>query len=1024
MVNLPALSGASFTPWYNEPMALSELHILALRTGPFEFANPWWLLGILLLVPIIYLWRTSRVPGSALRKWVSLLLRSALVLAIVLSLADTRMVWFNKGLCVAFVVDQSQSVPGDARGHVRDLIKAQIDQMTKDDQFVIVEFGGDSVLEALPSPRGDLPPAAKVEDSGHTNLARALRLAMASFPSDRQKRIVLFSDGNQNQEDALREARIAGVKDVDVDVVPILAQRGHEVMVDQVIVPPHVRKDARFLIRALITSDTPQDVELLVYRDGARYARIPSQPLKAGSNVIDVPDLLSDGGTHQYQVTIVPRASAADTFAANNTGYAMTQVDAPGKVLLVPGKSGDSTFLYDALRAAGVPVIKNPPAGLPAGADELAAYDCVILDNVNYADVKDSPQLPALKKWVEDYGGGLVLVGGDDSFGPGGYKGTILEELAPVAMDVKRQKHLASLAVAVVLDKSGSMGVPINGNMQKMQLANEGGVEVIKLLDSQDMAMLGCCDEEVRWVDDFKTVIPMTPPNRNRLISGIRSVRAGGGGINCYTALFHSYEIVKNADTMSKHVIMFGDSADCDQQDHCVEKAREMYNTFGITTSVIGMGTVNDKDADFQQEVARAGHGRFFVTDDVNNLPKIFLKEAFLVSRPAFVEDKNGITLTPYNSPLLQGFINQGRTQLPKLYGYVGATLKPRASLALHGKEADDPVLTHWTIGLGKCVAYTSDSSARWGKDWATWDGYSKFWSQVVRWVSRSAQGNGLTTTTLIDGSDGRVLVDAVNADGKPINNLQLEASVVSPDQTASTDNVPLEQIAPGRYQGRFKANQRGTYLVAVAQSDNGQRQLVATGGGVLSYPPEFRDLQTNVALLKNLADASGGLYLSDLSGIFRQKPDPVRTFWPLWQLLLIIVTATLFFDIAWRRLNIADWFRGLSPHPIVQRTDASLGALRNIKSGRREVDAQHSTMRQRVESRAAAKPAPAPSADPSTANAGIPGAFPVQPAASSPPTPSQPTRTATSSEGYANRLLTAKRRAKEQIRGQSEDAK
>jgi len=991
-------------------------HILALRAGPLEFGDPVWLLGLILLLPIIYLWRTSRVPGSPVRKWVSLCLRAALVAALVLSLADTRVVWSNRGICVAFVIDQSQSVPGDARARLRDMIKAQIDRMTKDDQFVVVEFGGDSVLGALPSPRGEMPPPAKVADTGHTNLARALRLALASFPNDRQKRVVLFSDGNQNQEDALREARIAGVKDVDVDVVPILAQRGHEVMVDQVIVPPHVRKDARFLVRALVTADAAQDVEVIVYRDGARYARLPAQQLKAGSNVIDVPDMLGDGGTHQYQVTIVPRNPDADTFAANNTGYALTQVDAPGKVLLVPGKSNDPVFLYNALRSAGVPVIETAPGALPAGADELAAYDCVIMDNVNYADVANSPQLPALKKWVEDYGGGLVLIGGDDSFGPGGYTGTILEELAPVEMDVKRQKHMASLAVAVVLDKSGSMGAPVDTQgTQKMQLANEGGVAVIKLLDDQDLAMLGCCDTEVRWVDNYASVIPMTPGNKNKLITGIRAVRAGGEGIDCNTALYHSYEMVRPAHTMTKHVIMFGDSSDCDQQDGCVAMAADMYARFGITTSVIGMGTPADIHAPFQKAVATAGHGRFFVTEDVKNLPKLFMKEAFLVSRQAFIEDKKGIPLTPYASPLLQGFIIQGKAQLPSLYGYIGTTLKPRASLDLHGKQPDDPVLAHWVIGLGKCVAFTSDSSSRWGQDWVAWDGCSKFWSQVVRWVSRSSQGNGLTTSTLIDGSDGRVVVDAVDSDGKPINNLQLQASVISPDQTAAAGGVPLEQIAPGRYQGRFTANQRGTYLVAVSQDDNGTAQLVSTGGGVLSYPPEYRDLQPNVALLKNLADASNGAYLSDLDGIFHQKPNPVRTFWPLWQVLLICVTGTLFFDIAWRRLNVADWFRRGSAGPVAQRTDASLGALRAIRSGRRAVDSQRSSMRERVESLAAAQPA-GPSPPPTMPVAGPMGGESA-PAA-------EPAAAPQAGAGYAHRLLSAKRRAKEQIREQTEESK
>src|SRR4051794_26772118 len=194
-------------------MMVLHSHILAMRLGPLEFGQPMWLFAFLLLLPVFYWWKTSRVGASPLRRRVSLVLRVGLMAAIIFSLADTRMVWTNHGICVAFVVDQSQSVSSDARTHVRDLIKEQVDKMTRDDQFSIVEFGGDAVLGALPSPKGALPPAAKVEDSGHTNIARAVRLAMASFPSDKQKRVVLFTDGNQNQEDALREARIAGVKD-------------------------------------------------------------------------------------------------------------------------------------------------------------------------------------------------------------------------------------------------------------------------------------------------------------------------------------------------------------------------------------------------------------------------------------------------------------------------------------------------------------------------------------------------------------------------------------------------------------------------------------------------------------------------------------------------------------------------------------------------------------------------------------------------------------------------------------------
>lgn len=989
---------------------------LAMQLGPLEFGDPVWLFGLLLLVPVIFLWRTSRVPGSPVRRWTSLILRTVLVLGLVLAMADVRVVWANKGICVAFVIDQSQSVPVDTRDNIRHLIQLEIEKMSRDDQFVVIEFGGDAVLGALPSPRGDMPQAVKVSDTGHTNIARPLRLAMASFPPDKQKRIVIFSDGNQNQEDAVREARIAGAKDVDIHVVPILSQRGHEVLVDQVVVPPHVRENARFPIRALVTSDSAQEVQVLVSRDGMPFKRIESQPLKAGSNVIDIPDQLTEGGAHQYQVTVVPKNAKEDTFAANNTGYALTQVDAPGKVLLVPGRSNDPTLLFNALRASGIQVEQATPGGLPATTDALARYDCVIMDNVSFGDVSNSQQLPALKRWVEDFGGGLILIGGDDSFGPGGYTGTILEELSPVDMDVKRQKHLASLAVAVVLDKSGSMGAPADasGKICKLDVANEGACQVIKLLDDRDMAMVGACDTLVKWVDDYKQVLPMGPANKARLSSGIRSIRVGGGGIDCNTALHHAYNMVQTAETMTKHVILFADASDSDQQDGCVDMARQNYAK-GVTTSVIGMGEVSDPHIPFQKAVAEAGHGRLLVTNDMQKLPRLFLKEAFIVSRQAFVEDKKGIPLTPYASPLLQGFVSNGRAALPSIYGYIGTTLKPRATLALHGKQADDPVLAHWVIGLGKCVAYTSDSSARWGADMASWDGYQKFWAQVVRWTARSNQSNGISTSTVIEGSEGRVIVDALDGEGKPINNLQLQTSVIPPDQQTSTIELSLEQIAPGRYQARFPANQRGTYLVGVTEGAAGSKQLVSTGGLVNSYPPEYRDLQPNVALLQAVAENANGQVLADFKDVFQPKPRTVWTFWPLWQVLLVVMTSLFFIDVAWRRLNFGDWLKRYAPAPVVQRTDAGLAALRNIKSGRHDVDAQRTTLRERVDA-AAAKP---------VENAGVSTAAESAPLDSS----STPAAAGTSAakpaetgEGYANRLMSAKRRAKDQIREQEKD--
>ncbi|HVX86535.1 MAG TPA: VWA domain-containing protein [Phycisphaerae bacterium] len=983
--------------------------VLAMRLGPLDFAQPLWLLGLLLLAPIFYWWKTSRVAGSPIRRSVALALRSLLILALVLALAGTRVVWFTKGICVVFVLDQSQSVPGAARDVARERIQNEIQKMTDDDQFVVVEFAGDAILESVPSPKGPMPPASKVADPGRTDIARALRLAMASFPPDRQKRIVLFSDGNQNNGDALKEARIAAANFVDVDVLLISAPPGHEVMVDQLVVPPHVRKDAQFVVRALVNSDTAQTAQLVVTRDGSLLDPITVQ-LKPGANVIDIPqDGLSDGGFHQFQVTVQPQRPDDDTFAANNTGYAFTQVDAPGKVLLVEeNPRGD--HLYDALRQAGIAVQEGGVGALPSTVKDFGPYDCVILDNVNRFNLS-TIQMTELERWVKEMGGGLVLVGGDNSFGPGGYKGTPLEDVAPVDMDVKREKHLASLAIVVVLDKSGSMGAPANASgIEKMRLADEGAVEVLKLLDPSDSAMIGAVDTEVQWVGPAK-LLPMTPSNKSKLIDDTRTVVSGGGGIYCETALAHAYDLINapGVDAMAKHVIMFADTQDSEQQEACVQMARDNFNRHGVTTSVIGLGDKLDSDSPFQQEVAKAGHGRWDASSDAMALPRLFAKEAFLVSRQAFVEKKEGITPTLYPSPLLEGFETAGGG-VPKVYGYVGTTLKPRATMAMHGLEPDDPLLAHWSIGLGKCVAYMSDTGDRWGRDWAAWNGYSKFWAQVVRWVSRGTVSNGVATSTVIDGSDGHIIVDANDSNGRPINNLQLKADVISPDQTAATKNVPLEQIGPGRYQGRFTASQRGTYLVSVADAKS--NDPVGVGGGVLSYPPEYRDLKPNAALMTAMADATGGKQLSNLDGVFAPKPDPVRTFWPLWETLLVLIASGLLADVAWRRLNLIDWLRPRRPAgiPVLQTPSqaATVGAWRSVKTARRDVETQRETLREKVEARAAAMPASTdhqPSGATAIAEATTPAKSP-KPGVS---------------EGYANRLLDAKRRAADQIREQSD---
>jgi Ca-activated chloride channel family protein len=671
----------------------------------------------------------------------------------------------------------------------------------------------------------------------------------------------------------------------------------------------------------------------------------------------------------------------------------------------------DADYIADALRRNHINLDIAP---LPQNAQGFLSYDCVILANVSARFLLPA-QEAALASWVKDFGGGLVMVGGDDSFGPGGYAETPLEDIAPVDMDVKRRKHLASLALAVMIDKSGSMGAPAGGgvNLRKMDLANQGAWETAHLLDSTDEANVGAVDTEVKWMLDpsgNRTLFPMTAANKATLKTNTLSNEYGGGGIYCKTALAHAYDAVTAPDVtaMSRHVILFADTSDSEEPENCIAMAKHYYaRSPSVTTSVIGMGTPRDSDYQFQKDLAAAGHGRFYITDNVMDLPKFFAKEAFIASRNAFVESKPGFTPTMYDSPLLQGIYKAG---VPKLYGYVGTTLKPKAAIAMHGVQADDPVLADWSIGLGKCVAFTSDGSNRWSRDWTEWAGYPQFWGQIVKWVSRSVQNSPISTTTTFDGNTGHVIVEAANGDAQPLDNLNLHARVVPPDFNQEAHDVPLTQVGPGRYEGTFSGNEKGSYIVNVVDRNNGP---VDVSGAVLNYNAEFRDLTPNVGMMKTLAQMTGGLSLTNLDGIFQTKPTQVTTSYDLWEKLLMAAAALLLIDVAMRRINWGELFRRKQSAMLAPLTSgAAVGALKSIRSGSAAVESQRETLREkRVVS--PSLPSPEGARDSLAAKPLVESSGAQAKAAEESAVPAQ-------GGGYAGRLLSAKRRAEAQIKDQS----
>jgi Ca-activated chloride channel family protein len=306
------------------------------------------------------------------------------------------------------------------------------------------------------------------------------------------------------------------------------------------------------------------------------------------------------------------------------------------------------------------------------------------------------------------------------------------------------------------------------------------------------------------------------------------------------------------------------------------------------------------QDLQLLQNIAQWGKGRYYDGNDPFDIPQLLLRETQLVAKPAIVEE-NFQPVQTNVSPILNGI---DPSKLPDLKGYVATTPKPTAQPILASAQGD-PILSEWQYGLGRVVAWTSDTKGKWATDWITWPDFARFWTQVIKRTLPGEIEQNLQTTITAQGDQVQVTVDSQDADRHPQNFLTTKASIFDP--SGNKTEVPLDQVAPGRYQGEFPAQAEGTYLVQVTQT-NQQGQMVAaqSKGYVMPYSPEYQVLSTNVNLLQQLASAAGGHDLSDPAQAFTHDLAAAGGAQAIWQYLAAAALLIFLLDVASRRLRIA----------------------------------------------------------------------------------------------------------------------
>ncbi len=947
----------------------------------------------LLLLPVAaaLLWYSARVSYADLsgaRRWIAWSARGLIVLALILALAGAQLVKRSDDMVVVFVVDASYSVPRSERAKALGFIKQALQYRRAQDRAALVFFGREANVEseALRSEE-DVRVTSKPAPT-HTDLAAGMRLALGLLPPGAAGKLVLFSDGNENVGSVAGELLWAQANKVPVDIVPLEARMTSDVLVRDVTMPSEARRGEPFPVQASLEATGPAEATLTVLVDDQPVER-RQVTLGAGATTLRIPVSVPEPGFHKIDVLL---DAAGDQCRQNDQGTGFVRIKGKPRVLMVDQDPGDLDALKRSLQVQDVVVEVGGPAALPTNVADLQRYDSVFLSN--YPAYKMShQQMVMMRDATRDLGIGLGMIGGEMSFGAGGYYRTPVEEALPVSMDISKHRTFPSAAVLIVMDTSGSMGMLEDG-VEKIQLAAEAACAVADLLQPYDSIGFIASDPAPTEVLRLRKV-----QNKSAIKGALRSVRAGGGGIAVFPSLSAAYNILERNNSSIRHIILLADGSDCDQQGGSVQLVQEMAAQ-KMTITAIAFG--NGPHVPFLKDVARAGDGQYYLTERARDLKKIFTRETLTVAKSVLVEEQ--FQARPADTSAITQGVDW--SSAPPLLGYVATTPKSLARVPLVSHK-EEPVLAHWQYGLGRSVAFASDAKAHWAAYWLGWREFPKFWGQAVRWSLRQLSSGVLYPRVEPQGDKAKIVVEAVAEDGTLLGGLEMRANVNLPDGTR--EQILLEQTAPGSYSAFVSTPVSGPYVVALVALGPDGFSDQQTLGFAMAYPPDFADTQSNEPLLQNLADQTGGEALTGPEQVFvppKQVPSvPID----IWRLLLWLAAVLLPIDVGVRRLVV----RREDLMQIVAAVASLTGRLRRRRRPEEPTAVAHllTHIKSGREQREAAKPSP-PTIDttrPTPEPKPEPGPVPEPP---SPAAPTEPEEEA--AQDTVGRLLERKRKRNE----------
>lgn len=840
--------------------------------------------GVLLGLPLFWIiqkYTLSDLPRW--QRWLNVLLRALLVTAITGALVQAVLTSFESRVATIFLVDTSSSMPDESIAEATQFINEAINAKGERDQVKVLGFAQRPYQIALNEADGKLAKIerlAQEEDRLQTNIAAALRMAYGLFPQDHLKRVVVISDGNATRGDLIAESYRASAYGIRIYNKEVQIKAKPEVLIQGVDVPEELKIGEPFFLVARVFATEKAKATLSLEQNGFKDGSQEVE-LEKGLNEVKFKTQVYEPGFREFKLQMSVEDKAKDTFKPNNSFVYSANVRGKPRILYIEGELRARQYLERALRGENFDVETRGPFGLPNDIKELEPFDLLLVSDLPATNMSNS-QMSMIERYVREIGGGFIMAGGESSFGPGGYYGAPIEKVLPVKFDSQKKRDTPSLALMLVIDKSGSM------SGDRIELAKDAAKAAVEILNRNDKVGVTAFD------DGIQTLVRMqSATNRVRILSDISRLSASGG-TNIASGLSSAYEQLAMTPAKLKHIILLTDGHS--SQSNIFTELLPAMRIENITVSTVAVGA--QSDTTLLRRIAEGGSGRYYYTNDPYNVPRIFMKETSTISRTSLVEE-------PFRARVVkraQALNGIPWESSPYLLGYVSTKIKSEAEELLQ-TEQGEPLLARWRFGMGKSVAFTSDLKNRWAVEWIRWPGYAKFWSQLIRDTMRSDDRDTLAMRTTMEQGQARIVVDAIGDDDRFINGLNSKVSVTDPKGKKET--ITLQQTAPGRYEATVPLKEYGSYNLKAQHDLKGDTIAISQGTLSYPYPQEYLFIEPNFEVLRSAATIGRGQTNPQIKTLFDPMGEEVKYRKELWPFFVMAALGLLLLDILFRRLRL-----------------------------------------------------------------------------------------------------------------------